>query len=36
VRLKTVKIDVDSKGRSCKERMMKVVAEEELDDSHER
>lgn len=36
VRMKTVNIDVDSKGRSCKERMMKVVAEEELDNPDKR
>ena len=30
-RLRTVNVDVDSKGRSCKERMMTVLGEVKLD-----
>ena len=30
-RQRTVSVDVDSRGRSCKERMMSVLAEETLD-----
>ena len=32
IRQKTVNIDVDSHGRSCKERMLSVLWEEELAD----
>ena len=28
--MRTVNVDVDCKGRSCKERMMSVIVEEEL------
>ena len=36
MRLKTVSVDVDSRGHSCKEKMMSVLSEEPSHSSDQR